>query len=781
MEIRLNIRDRVFRPVRAVAPPPRRDFSSFLGCEEGPEEKREMFIKEFRDRFDAETLLYPAASELELFNTAAQQTIDDIVPVAEKRRKGWFTANANRIMTLVRERNRLQENFDSLSSVQKSSAGAKDRLRTARRDVKRTVEKAKDEWRQSFLSAANNESNLQNGYRDHWKAVNALRRGLERPERPKSLRLRKPDGKSSATDLETLEILRDRFESDFNRPSTFDPTVLAQLPQVPVFARLAHCPSEEDVATVFSKSVKPGTSALGLQPEAFRILRECPKTMKMLFGFVCDFWASGVVFDEWLRGRLAVIPKKGDSSDPQNLRGLLVSGVLPKIIGVLIARKLQEAQESLGFKWQFGFSKELGCSDGHAAVLGALRKRAEHNLESYAFFLDLKKAFDSVDRAALYAVLLKFGIPASLVSLIENLHTGVRVSLSVGKEEAEFASKVGVKQGDSLAPVLFIFFVEACLRSLDSSSWDSPVFRTKNDFVMRGRSHVALGTEFEFPFAFYADDGAFVFCSRSDLESGVAALRAHFSRWSLEMHVGKNGADSKSVAIFFPAAGDPRETGDLSPVVLLDGANVPIVESFCYLGFDLHWKLSDDFAVESRISKANRCFGAIRKYLFSQRGASLQTKRSSYISIVLQVLLFGCENWALSEGALRKLRSFHNRCIRSMCRVNMTLTQIHHISSAELQKGIKIKPLDFYLLRRRIRWIGHVARRSLESPARMFLSSWVRNKRTLKSPKVTFGRSMENSLVQVKLPLRGSGNKPAWFRSAQNREYWRDMVAKIKV
>ena len=93
------------------------------------------------------------------------------------------------------------------------------------------------------------------------------------------------------------------------------------------------------------------------------------------------------------------------------------------------------------------------------------------------------------------------------------------MSLSVGKEEAEFASKVGVKQGGSLAPVLFMFFVKACLRSLDFSSWDSPVFRTKYDFVMRGRSCVAVGTEFEFPFAFYADDGAFVFCSRSDLES----------------------------------------------------------------------------------------------------------------------------------------------------------------------------------------------------------------------------------------------------------------------
>ena len=143
-------------------------------------------------------------------------------------------------------------------------------------------------------------------------------------------------------------------------PRTWYKRMRPLCPQVPVFAGLALCPSEEDVATAFAKSVKLSTSALGLQPEAFRILRECPKTMEMLFGFVRVFWASGVLFDEWLRGRLAVIPNIGYSSNPQNLRGIQVSGVLSKIIGVLIARKLQEAQERHGFQWQFGFWKKHG-------------------------------------------------------------------------------------------------------------------------------------------------------------------------------------------------------------------------------------------------------------------------------------------------------------------------------------------------------------------------------------------------------------------------------------
>ena len=64
------------------------------------------------------------------------------------------------------------------------------------------------------------------------------------------------------------------------------------------------------------------------------------------------------------------------------------------------------------------------------------------------------------------------------------------------------------------------------------------------------------------------------------------------------MRVGRDGTNSKSVVVFLPTAGDDRAIGDLPPNVLLGGANVPMVESFCHL--------PDEFAVESRISRANR-------------------------------------------------------------------------------------------------------------------------------------------------------------------------------
>ena len=54
---------------------------------------------------------------------------------------------------------------------------------------------------------------------------------------------------------------------------------------------------------------------------------------------------------------------------------------------------------------------ERGCSDGSFALRMALQKRREHGLGTYVLFVDLVKAFDSVDRDGMVEVLRKFGVP----------------------------------------------------------------------------------------------------------------------------------------------------------------------------------------------------------------------------------------------------------------------------------------------------------------------------------------------------------------------------------
>ena len=59
-------------------------------------------------------------------------------------------------------------------------------------------------------------------------------------------------------------------------------------------------------------------------------------------------------------------------------------------------------------------------------------------LLSYVAFIDLIKAFDSVPRAALWKVLLKFGFPRHFVRVVMRLHTGAVMKFKIN-DQAEDA------------------------------------------------------------------------------------------------------------------------------------------------------------------------------------------------------------------------------------------------------------------------------------------------------------------------------------------------------
>ena len=116
----------------------------------------------------------------------------------------------------------------------------------------------------------------------------------------------------------------------------------------------------------------------------------------------------------------------------------------------------------------------------------------------------------------------------------------------------------------------------------------------------------------------------------------------------------------------------------------------------------------DDEDVALRIRKASGMSGSLQACLFKQKGFSNETKVAVYNSLVLSVLLYGSESWALTQRLRDKLRSFHRRCVRSMCRVNMWHVQEYHITAQALEQRLGISSFETYLVRRRLRWLGHV-------------------------------------------------------------------------
>jgi len=162
-------------------------------------------------------------------------------------------------------------------------------------------------------------------------------------------------------------------------------------------------------------------------------------------------------------------------------------------------------------------------------------------------------------------------------------------------------------------------------------------------------------------------------------------------------------------------------------------------------------------------------FGALRKPIFESRHISLQTKKVVYVTLIVNLLLYGADCWCLTEDLFDQLRSFHHRCIRTMCGVTRWHVRFHRIRNSELRRRMRLETMDFYVTLRVLRWAGHVARMGPERIPRKFLTSWVRNPRPHGRPQFTFGHSVNKALKCAGI----STDFKEWSELAQDRGAWR--------
>jgi len=146
------------------------------------------------------------------------------------------------------------------------------------------------------------------------------------------------------------------------------------------------------------------------------------------------------------------------------------------------------------------------------------------------------------------------------------------------------------------------------------------------------------------------------------------------------------------------------------PSVRMDNSTFERVEEFKYLGTTLTNQNYIAEEINGRLRSVNACYHSVQN-LLSSRLLSKNVKIKIYKTIILPVVLYGCETWLLTLREERRLRVFENKVLRRIFgpRRDEVMGEWRRLHYEELNDLYSSPNIVRVIKSRRMRWTGHVA------------------------------------------------------------------------
>lgn len=375
--------------------------------------------------------------------------------------------------------------------------------------------------------------------------------------------------------------------------------------------------TQEEIIGIIG-NISPGKSS-GPNSIPIKILRLLENDISKPISILINLSFESGIFPRSLKTSrvVPVYKNKGSSIDVSNYRPISLLSNIEKIYEKVMYNRIIGFlnNHDILYPKQFGFRKQHSTSQAVLTIVERIRHCLDKGELACGVFVDLQKAFDTVDHKILLSKLNHYGIRGKANDWFRSYLTGRLQYVSIGEFKSQLKAILhGVPQGSVLGPLLFLLYINDLHNCIKSSE----------------TYH-------------FADDTHLLKFSKS-LESLCRGMNADLKRLVCWLNANKISLNSSKTE-FLVFRSQSRRL-EFLPFLILCGKRIYPSKSVKYLGVHVDEHLSWKYHVSSvatKLQRANGMLSKIRHYV------PLKSLLNIYHAIFSSHLSYACQVWGTRD------------------------------------------------------------------------------------------------------------------------------------